>query len=101
MFGSAKATAKSTADVLGFIRRSGRAYGPTPFGFERMRDVLVENAKAQRTLSVMKSMRIQKKSYQGIADELNRKEIKPSRSKKWYVSSVKAVLGSRIQSEVA
>lgn len=95
-----EATGERTADVLGFIRRSGRAYGPTPFGFERMGDVLVENAKAQKALLVMKSMRIQKRSYQTIADELNKREIKPSRAEKWYASSVKAVLESRMQSEV-
>jgi hypothetical protein len=38
-------------------------------------------------------------SYQSIADELNKREIKPSRAEKWNASSVKAVLDSRMQSE--
>lgn len=96
-----EATAERTADVLGFIRRSGRAYGPTPFGWTRMGDVLVEDAKAQKALALMRVWRKDKKSFQAIADELNRRSIKPSRGKAWYASSVKAVLESRMQGEVA
>ena len=95
-----EATAERTADVLGFIRRSGRAYGPTPFGYSRMGDVLVEDAKAQKMLTLMRDWRKDKKSL-AIADELNRRGVKPSRGKAWYASSVKAVLESRMQEEVA
>jgi hypothetical protein len=90
-----------TADVLGFIRRPGRLWPHGVREFSRIGGVLVENAMAQRALLVMKSMRVQRMSYQSIADELNKREIKPSRAEKWYASSVKAVLVSRMQTEVS
>lgn len=96
-----EATAERTSDVLGFIRRSGRVYGPTPFGFTRFDDRLVASAKAQKAILLMRSMRVNRMSYQSIAAELNKREIKPSRAEKWYASSVKAVLESRMQREVA
>jgi hypothetical protein len=39
-------------------------------------------------------------SVQCLTGELNRLETKPSRAENWYASSVKAVLDSRMQSEV-
>jgi hypothetical protein len=53
-----------------------------------------------KAILLMRSMRVNRMSYQSIADELNKREIKPSRAEKWYASSVKAVLESRMQSEV-
>src|SRR5207253_2412213 len=90
-----------TSDALAYKRLAGRAYGPTPFGYLRSGDLLVRNGSQQRILGIMRGMRTIGESYQKIADRLNDLKVKPSRGKKWYGSSVRAVLESRMQGEVA
>jgi ABC-type siderophore export system fused ATPase/permease subunit len=57
---------------------------------------------AQKALAMLREWRDERKmSFQKIADKMNELKIKPSRAKKWYASTVRAVLESRMASEVA
>lgn len=93
--------AERTSAAIGYARSQGKAYGPTPFGYLRSGDILVRNPRQQRALSLMRGMRTVGESFQKIADKMNELQVKPSRGKKWYASSIKAVLESRMQGEVA
>ena len=93
--------AERTSAAIGYARSQGKAYGPTPFGFLRSGGLLVRNPQQQRALGIMRGMRTSGYSFQKIADKMNELRVRPSRGKKWYASSVKAVLESRMQGEVA
>jgi site-specific DNA recombinase len=93
--------AERTSAAITYARSQGKAYGPVPFGYYRSGDLLVRQPQQQRALGIMRGMRTTGYSFQKIADKLNELKVKPSRGKKWYASSVKAVLESRIASEVA
>lgn len=93
--------AERTSAAITYARSQGRAYGPVPFGFFRSGDLLVRNPQQQRALGIMRGMRTAGYSLQKIADKMNELRVKPSRGKKWYASSIKAVLESRMQGEVA
>jgi len=93
--------AERTSAAISYARSQGKAYGPVPFGFFRSGDLLVRNPQQQRALGIMRGMRTAGYSFQKIADKMNELRVKPSRGKKWYASSIKAVLESRMQGEVA
>lgn len=93
--------AERTSAAIGYARSQGKAYGPVPFGFFRSGDLLVRNEKQQDALGIMRGMRTAGISFKKVADKMNELKVRPSRAKKWYASSVKAVLESRMQGEVA
>jgi site-specific DNA recombinase len=88
----ASLAATRTADALRELRSSGKAYSPTPFGFERDGDSLVHDVSEQRVLACMRRLRAKGKSYRAIAHALNRSGTPAKKGGAWFASSVRSVL---------
>lgn len=91
--------AERTADVLEHKRKSGKAYAPVPFGYSREGDDLVKIADEQAALAEMRRMHEEGQTYREIIAMLDARGIRPHRGSKWYPSSVRAVLLSKMASE--
>lgn len=72
-------------------RKGERCGGPAPFGYQWDGENKVEDASEQITLKLILNMRVEKKTYQEIADELNINDMM-SRRGKWHVNSVKRIV---------
>lgn len=94
-----KAIAERTVAALAHLRRSGKVYGRTPYGYVRSGHVLVNEPLKQHNIRVIRNMRASGASYRAIAAELNHVGTTPPRGKVWYPSSVHAVLTSQIAQE--
>lgn len=91
-----------TSDVLGYKRRAGKVYCKNaPFGYRADGDLLVEVPEEIEALAMMRSMRSNNATYQAIIAALDARGIKPHRGARWYPSSVRSVLASKMNSEVA
>jgi site-specific DNA recombinase len=89
-----------TSDVLGYRRKSRKVYSPvTPFGYGREDDKLVEIPEEQAALAEMRRLHEAGATYKMIIDMLDALNVKPHRGAKWYPSSVRAVLQSRMYAE--
>lgn len=79
--------------VMGFRKETGAVYcGNTPYGYQRIGDKLIKNASEQEAITLMKSLREQKKSYGAIAAELNSRGIQTKKSKKFETMTVYKIL---------
>ena len=87
-----------TSDVLGYKRRAGKVYsGKPPFGYRRDGDSLVEVPDEQTALNEMRSKRNDGQTYKSIIAMLDERGVKPHNGAKWYPSSVRAVLQSKME----
>jgi site-specific DNA recombinase len=84
--------AQRTSDALSELRSRGRAYGPTPFGFQRDGDTLILDHAEQRALARMRRLRAKGKSYSAIARALDRSGTPAKRGGSWHAPSVRSVL---------
>ena len=84
--------AQRTSDALKELRSQGRAYGPTPFGYQRDGTRLMEHDDEQRVVERMLRLRRSGKSYDKIAKVLNAAGIPAKRSGVWYAASVRSVM---------
>lgn len=96
-----EAIAERTASALAHKRGGGLAYGTTPFGYARNGDRLVPIPTEQRALDAAIRMDKAGASFREIGRFLTDTGVKPHRGKAWHASSVRAVLRSRIATEVA
>jgi len=96
-----EAIGERTAFALAHLRRQGRAYGPVPFGYKRTGNLLAKHAEQQAALAVMRNMIADDCSFNQIADKLNDMHVATNRGKRWYASSVRAVLLSKMTTETA
>lgn len=94
-----EAIAERTSDALAEKRRSGSAYGPTPFGYVRRGTDLIPDAREQCALRDAIRMDRAGKSFRQIAAMLTERGLKPKRGKAWHASSVRKMLRSRIATE--
>lgn len=88
-------------DALTHKRRSGKVYGPVPFGYRRYADCLEAAPEEQAALAQMRAMRERGASYQAIADHLNAHGPATHSGKPWSCHAVRAVLLSRMTQETA
>jgi site-specific DNA recombinase len=88
-----------TSEALQHLRRSRKAYAPTPYGWKRVGDSLVREDREQRALKRMRAMRNGGVSLSAIARDLNARNIPPRRASAWDHSAVRSVLTSRMASE--
>ena len=89
-----------TSDVLGYRRKSRKVYSPvTPFGYRREGDQLVKIAEEQDALAEMRRLHEAGATYKMIIDMLDARGVMPHRGARWYPSSVRAVLQSRMYAE--
>ncbi len=96
-----EAIAERTAFALSHKRSQGKAYSPTPFGFERVEDRIVQHEDGKRGLDLIRRMNAAGASLRQIANALTAAGIAPTRGGSWYASSVKSILGSRMFLEAA
>jgi len=78
------------------MRREGRAYSPTPFGYRRDGQTLVPCVTEQLALREALEQDRAGASFCEIAAMLTERGVQPKRGKSWYASSVRAMLRSRI-----
>lgn len=76
------------------LRSQGRAYGPTPFGYEREGDRLIEHAGEQRVLTRIQRRRKKGESYDRIARALNGSGTAAKKGGRWHAMSVRSVLST-------
>ena len=96
-----EAIAERTSAALTHKRRSKLAYSTTPFGYRREGDVLLPDAFEQKALRKALRMDRAGASFREIARFLTDFGAKPHRGKAWHASSVRAMLRSRMTSELA
>jgi hypothetical protein len=83
------------------MRKKGAAYGPTPFGFQRVGELLVADAAEQNALALAVRLDRKAASYREIGRMLTESGLNPHRGAAWHASSVRAVLRSRRQQRVS
>lgn len=93
-----EAIAERTKVALDYKRARREAYAPTPFGYRRDGEQLIPEPFEQAALVEMRQMDRAGKSYRAIARMLELRGVRPHRGRRWYASSVRAVLRSRMSS---
>jgi DNA invertase Pin-like site-specific DNA recombinase len=89
--------AARTSDALRELRSRGKAYSPTPFGFQRDGDSLVLHEPEQKVLARMRRLRAKGKSYRDIAASLNRSKTPAKNHGIWFASSVRSTLATSVK----
>jgi DNA invertase Pin-like site-specific DNA recombinase len=90
-----EAIGERTATALAHKRKSGAVYGPTPFGFSRIGDLLIEHEAEQLALGLAVRLDRDGASFREIGRVLTDLGVRPHRGAAWHASSVRAVLRSR------
>jgi site-specific DNA recombinase len=96
-----EAIGERTAFALGHKRRNRQAYGHTPFGYRREGDRLVEDRTQQAALAEARRMSDSGAKLREIGAALTATGVQtPQGGAEWRPSSVRAILRSRISTEV-
>lgn len=93
--------AERTATVLAQKRRQGNVYGSTPFGYVRDGDSLVVDEHELAALREAIRMDQAGASYRAIGAMLTARGVTPKRGRAWHASVVRAVLRSKMATELA
>lgn len=80
--------AQRTSDALCELRSTGKVYGPVPYGYRRKADRLLVAPEEQKTIVRMRGLRGKGKSYDAIAQLLNRSGVPAKRGGEWHAMSV-------------
>jgi site-specific DNA recombinase len=94
-----EAIAERTSFALAHKRSAGTAYGPTPFGYERVDGSLLPVATEQAAIAEAIRMDRNGASFREIGAMLTARGVMPKRGRAWYASSVRAMLRSRMVTE--
>ena len=81
-----------TAAALRHKREKMQPYSPTPFGFDRICDLLVLNHDEQKVIEDILDLREQGWSLRRIAGKLNQDGVETKRGGFWFASTVRSVL---------
>lgn len=81
-----------TSAALRHKREKRQAYSPTPYGFDRVGDLLVINPEEQKVIEEILDLRTQGWSLRQIASKLNNMGIRGKSGGGWHASSVRSVL---------
>jgi site-specific DNA recombinase len=81
-----------TAAALRHKRNQRQAYSPTPYGFDRVLDLLVINHKEQKIIEEILELREKGWSLHRIARTLNEDRVPAKNGGRWFPSAVKSVL---------
>ena len=79
-----EAIGERTAFALAHMRRNGQVYGPIPFGFQRLGDVLVEHPEAMAALVALREMKANGLTLRKMCAYLEACGLKPRRGYKWH-----------------
>jgi DNA invertase Pin-like site-specific DNA recombinase len=94
--------AERTATALGHKKRHGLVYGPTPFGYTRSDDRLIEHPGEMQVLRQIQQWRTAGRSLRRIAEELNGRRVPTKHAgRKWYASTVRHMLGNNLYPKAA
>lgn len=84
--------AERTAAALSHKKAHLKAYGPTPFGFDRQGDRLTPNEDEQNVLSMMRQWREAGASLREIARRLTELGIPTKKGGQWYAGTIRYML---------
>ena len=88
-----------TKDTLKVKKQNGKVYSPTPFGFDRVGNDLVENKKEKRLLRKMLKLKNGGMSYGDVSKYLTRNRHKNKSGKKWTRENVYSVMKTFMKNE--
>lgn len=88
--------AERTEQALNHKKNHREVYSPTPYGFNREGDNLVENKEEQGIVDHVKTWRADGWSLRKIASELNQQGIATKNGGQWYASTVKYILDNSL-----
>ena len=83
-------------DTLKVKKQNGKVYSPTPYGFNRVGDDLIENPKETKLIKKLLRLRGKGTSYGEITNFLNRNRYKTKNGKKFTKGNVYQIINSRI-----
>jgi len=81
-----------TAMAISHKRSNGQAFNHTPFGFNRVGDLLEENLEEQAVIQTVLEWREERLTLQVIADKLNAEQIPTKHNATWHPSSIRQIL---------
>jgi site-specific DNA recombinase len=81
-----------TAAALRHKRDQRQAYSPTPYGFDRICDLLIINHDEQKVIEEILELREKGWSLRGIARKLNRDGVPAKNEGQWHPSAVRSVM---------
>ena len=94
--------AERTATALQHKKAHRQVYGPVPYGFQRDRDQLAPCAAEQAIVLQMLAWRDDCWSLRRIADGLNQANVPcKAAGRRWYASTVRAIVKNRIHDKAA
>ena len=88
-----------TKDTLKVKKENGKVYSPTPFGFNRVGNDLVENKKEKRLLRKMLRLKENGNSYGDVSKYLTKNRHKTKSGGKWTRENVYSVLKTFMKNE--
>jgi len=88
-----------TAQALAHKKAKREAYSPTPYGFDRVGDRLVENPKEQGIVSRIRDLADAGESFRGIARTLNLEGISTKRQGSWHARTVAYLLRNTLHAQ--
>ena len=80
-------------------KENGKVYSPTPFGYNRVGDDLVENKKEKRVLNKIVRLKEKGLSYGEISNYLKRNRHRTKSGGKWTRENVYSVMKTFIKNE--
>jgi len=81
-----------TTAALRHKREKRQPYSPTPYGLDRVGDVLVINHTEQKTIEDILDLREQGWSFRRIAGKLNLDGVESKRGGQWFGSTVRSII---------
>ncbi len=81
-----------TAAALRHKREKRQPYSPTPYGFDRICDLLVVNHDEQKVIEEILELREKGWSLRKIANRLNVEKVPAKRGGRWFASAVRSVI---------
>ena len=88
-----------TKDTLKVKKQNGKVYSPTPFGFDRVGNDLVENKKEKRLLRKMLKLKNGGMSYGDVSKYLTKNRHKTKSGGKWTRQNVYSVIKTFVKNE--
>jgi site-specific DNA recombinase len=84
-----------TSAALRHKREEGQPYSPTPYGFDRIGDLLVINHDEQKVIEQILELRAKGWSFRKIVFMLNSQTVPSKKGGKWHPSAVRSVASVR------
>lgn len=88
--------AERTEQALTHKKSHREAYSPTPYGFDREGNTLVENQLEQGVVETIFTLRNEGKSLRKIAEYLDTHGVTTKQGGQWYASTIKYILDNNL-----